>query len=291
MLRRFYCRCCSQRGGLPSLLPAYPAFSLLCCPHPPSPLPLRGRGRLKVYFAGGFAPGTPALNRLRHLQSLPLLCPAGACLLCRLPTPPLASLSAPYPPAPLPRRGRGRPRFFHARGSAPCIPGAEPKRRWEQGRTTRPAGQRARLVAGSTCLCCARRGGACPLCRLLLPAFSLLSCPLSPRPPSPAGKGVTKSLFRRGLRPRHPCTESLAALARPANPAPAGDSFSASPVRCKTDRTAFLLAVPAAKERGDRGRGTSAFEMVLSPGAGIASAAGKIALRARAGGIGGRKAS
>ena len=32
-------------------------------------------------------------------------------------------------------------------------------------------------------------------------------------------------------------------------------------------------AVPAAKERGDRGRGTSAFEMVLSPGAGIASAA------------------
>ena len=28
--------------------------------------------------------------------------------------------------------------------------------------------------------------------------------------------------------------------------------------------------MPAAKERGDRGRGTSAFEMVLSPGAGIA---------------------
>ena len=50
--------------------------------------------------------------------------------------------------------------------------------------------------------------------------------------------------------------------------------LSASPVRCKTDRTAFLLAVPAAKERGDRGRGTSAFEMVLSPGAGRASAGG-----------------
>ena len=40
-------------------------------PYPPSPLPRRGRGRLKVYFAGGFAPGTPALNRLRHLQTLP----------------------------------------------------------------------------------------------------------------------------------------------------------------------------------------------------------------------------
>ena len=50
--------------------------------------------------------------------------------------------------------------------------------------------------------------------------------------------------------------------------------------RRKTDRTAFLWAVPAAKERGDRGRwnypsqATAAFEMVLSPGAGIASAAG-----------------
>ena len=32
--------------------------------------------------------------------------------------------------------------------------------------------------------------------------------------------------------------------------------------------------MPVAKERGDRGRGTSAFEMVLSPGAGRASAAG-----------------
>ena len=40
------------------------------------------------------------------------------------------------------------------------------------------------------------------------------------------------------------------------------------------------MAVPAAKERGDRGRwnypsqATAAFEMILSPGAGIASAAG-----------------
>ena len=31
---------------------------------------------------------------------------------------------------------------------------------------------------------------------------------------------------------------------------------SESPTRRKTDRTAFLLAVPVAKERGDRGRGT-----------------------------------
>ena len=64
-------------GGLPSLPPANPAFSFVFCPHPPNPLPLRGRGSPKVYFAGGFAPGTPTLNRPRHLQTLPSRHPAG----------------------------------------------------------------------------------------------------------------------------------------------------------------------------------------------------------------------
>ena len=40
------CRCSTPEGGLPSWSPAYPAFSLLSRPHPPAPLPLRGRGRL-----------------------------------------------------------------------------------------------------------------------------------------------------------------------------------------------------------------------------------------------------
>ena len=47
-------------------------------PYPPDPLPRWGRGRFLVYFAGGFAPGTPAFNRLRHLQNLPSKYPAGA---------------------------------------------------------------------------------------------------------------------------------------------------------------------------------------------------------------------
>ncbi len=60
--------------------PASPAFSFIFCPHPPAPLPLRGRGRLKVYFAGGFAPGTPALNRLRHWLASAFPIPrGGAC--------------------------------------------------------------------------------------------------------------------------------------------------------------------------------------------------------------------
>ena len=68
------CPCRPLRGGLPSLPLANPAFSFLFSPHPPRPLPLRGRGSPKVYFAGGSAPGTPALNRLRHLQNLPSGC-------------------------------------------------------------------------------------------------------------------------------------------------------------------------------------------------------------------------
>ena len=58
------------------------------------------------------------------------------------------------------------------------------------------------------------------------PAFSLAFCPLSPRPPSPAGKGETQSSFRRGLRPRYPGTEPLAALTEPAKQVPGGGELA-----------------------------------------------------------------
>ena len=143
-------------GGLPSLSPADSAFSLLCCPHPPCPLPLRGRGRDYCYLMQGALPlASPRLRRKRHglnlrcrcplgacpagcRLTLPLWCPQGACLLCRLPAPPFACFFAPIPPPALAERS------------------------------------------------------------------------------SPAGKGETQSLFRRGLRPRRPCTEPLAALTDPA---------------------------------------------------------------------------
>ena len=59
------------------LLCCPPALPLVCLPAPipPAPFPA-GRGGPKVYFAGGSAPGTPALNRLRHLQTLPNRYPA-----------------------------------------------------------------------------------------------------------------------------------------------------------------------------------------------------------------------
>ena len=69
-------------GGLLCLPSAYPAFSFPSCPLSPRPrsqsaLPRWGRGSPKVYFAGGFAPGTPAFDRLQHLQALPCKYPCG----------------------------------------------------------------------------------------------------------------------------------------------------------------------------------------------------------------------
>ena len=67
-------------GACPLCRP--PTLPLVCCfaPYPPNPLPRRGRGRFFCFLMQGASPlASPALNRLRHLQSLPLWCPEGAC--------------------------------------------------------------------------------------------------------------------------------------------------------------------------------------------------------------------
>ena len=113
-------------GGVPALSPPCPALACFPAPYPPDPLPLRGRGRPKVYFAGGFAPGTPTFNRLRHLQNLPSRYPAGGVPALSPPCPALACFPAPYPPDPLPRRGRGRPKVYFAGGYRPRHPCTKP---------------------------------------------------------------------------------------------------------------------------------------------------------------------
>ena len=151
-------------------------------------------------------------------------------------------------------------------------------------------------VAGAAGVSDTRRG-ACPVGRLpTLPLPSFL--PPIPPSPFPGGEGGAPKFISPGASPPAPlhltacgtyrtCQAGTRSGALPLArrgcggvPIPCEGAPSASPVRRKTDRTAILLAVPPAKERGDRGRwnypsqATAAFEMVLSPGAGAASAAG-----------------
>ena len=127
-------------GGLPGWSPAYPAFTFFSAPYPPSPLPQRGRGRPRLFHARGFAPCIPATEPARHWFALPLwktqwgACPGvagaagvsdtrrGACPVGRLPTLPLVYFPAPYPPSPLPQRGRGRLQVISCKGLRPLHP-------------------------------------------------------------------------------------------------------------------------------------------------------------------------
>ena len=215
-------------GGLPSLPPAYPPSVYFPAPYSPTPLPRRSRGRTThpagvclrnrqlaakpieqpFYWRcrqprrGGT--GGEELRRLRwssppgQIEQVPR---GLAFFVACLPTLPSVYFPAPYPPDPLPRRGRGRPRLFHARGFAPCIPGAEPGRHRSRGRI-------ARWRRGLPCLacsprrCCLRRG-ACLLCRLpTLP----LACFPAPYPPSPfpAGEGGDSKFISPGAPPPAP---------------------------------------------------------------------------------------
>ena len=130
-------------------LPTLP-LALPFAPIPPPPSP-SGEGGDQGYFMQGAPPlASPRLSRRRHGLHLRCRCPlgclpgwsptdlavpesvGGACPLCRLPPPAFSFAFCPHPPNPrsqsaLPLRGRGRPRLFHARGSAPCIPAPEPE--------------------------------------------------------------------------------------------------------------------------------------------------------------------
>ena len=75
---------------------------------------------------------------------------------------------------------------------------------------------------GYPCRCGKRNGGACLSPRLPTLPLVYFPAPYPPAPPSPAGKGEAISLFRRGLRPRHPCIRPFATLTVPAVQVPSG---------------------------------------------------------------------
>ena len=120
-------------------------------------------------------------------------------------------------------------------GASPLAsPRAEPGRHWEMGANHAPG------------------GGGCLVCCLPIVPLACFPAPIPPCP-LPGGKGESQSLFRRGLRPRHPGIKPPAALTEPAKRVPCAWEPA---FRRKTERTAFPWAVPAAKERGIGGDGT-----------------------------------
>ena len=177
---------------------------------------LVGQGRVIPHPAGGLP--------LRCRLTLPPLYPAGGLPSLPPATPAFSLLYCPIPPAPFPV-GRGRPRLFHARGFAPCIPGAEPGRHWGRGRTTHPAGELAPAVPAYLAAA-VPGGGACLLCRPLpLP----LACFVAPVPPTrarralfPAGRGRPRLFHARGFAPCILSIRPPAALTDPAEAAPCG---------------------------------------------------------------------
>ena len=77
--------CCTGAQGGVCLSPRLPTMPFVCrfSPIPPSPLAERSsrrEGGDQGYFMQGASPlASPALNRLRHLQTLPFRCPGKAC--------------------------------------------------------------------------------------------------------------------------------------------------------------------------------------------------------------------
>ena len=49
-------------GGVPGWSPAYPAFALLSCPYPSTPLPRWGRGTKDIFMQGASPLASPGLN-------------------------------------------------------------------------------------------------------------------------------------------------------------------------------------------------------------------------------------
>ena len=176
-------------------------------------------------------------------------CPRrGVCLLCRPPTVPFACFPAPYPPSPLPQRGRGRPRLFHARGFAPCIPAPEPEAALARRALAVPAGAHRGLVAGSPCRPCPRRG-VCLLCRSPTVPFACFPAPYPPTPLPRRGRGSPKVYFAGGFAPGTPAFNRLRHLQNLPSRCPAGGLPGWSPAYPAF--TFFLPPIPLPQ----RGRG------------------------------------
>ena len=184
-------------GGLPFWLPAYPAFSLLFCPpspkgkdSPPPPFP-DGEGGVFWFIPPGAPPPAPrALDRLRHLQTLPNRCPAEGLPFWLLAYPAFRFLFCPIPPPPSRREG-GNQGYFMQGASPLAFPRLSRKRHGLNLQNKYPM-------------------GGLPFWLPAYSAFSLFFCPPSPKgkdsppPPFPDGEGGVFWFIPPGAPPPAP---------------------------------------------------------------------------------------
>ena len=151
---------CGVRGWLALFVACLPCLSFCFCPLSPQPPSPAGKGENQSFLMQGASPlASPALDRLRHLQSLPLWCPQGGLPSLSPVAPlPLPSFLPPIPPTPFPGGEGGESKFSYARGFAPCIPATEPTRHLLD--LPRPCPRRGACPGGtgSTCHPYPRRG-------------------------------------------------------------------------------------------------------------------------------------
>ena len=219
------------KGGLAFLLACPPRlwFTFLP-PIPPTPFPGGEGGDYKFISPGASPPAPLRLNPRgacspcrcgTRRRACPRRCrrggrwryPAGACLLCRPPTPPLVCFLSPIPLPALAERssppGKGEILGYFMQGASPPAPlAAEPERRllalplWYPAEGVPPA-LPARRALAVPC-------GGLPSLSPAYPAFSLLSFPHPPararRALFPSGEGGDFRLFHaRGFAPGTPC--------------------------------------------------------------------------------------
>ena len=182
---------------------------------------MRSFYHISVMIARGISESVMIAGRIsqsscRSRLSPPLWCSAGGLLSLSPANPAFGLLSCPLSPRPaLAERsspvGKGETISLFRRGLRPRHPCIKPFAALTVPAVQVPSGVAQAGGRLPTLPFRHPQGGLLSLSPAY-PAFGLLSCPLSPRPPSPPGKGETISLFRRGLRPRHPCIRPFATL-------------------------------------------------------------------------------
>ena len=145
-------------------------------------------------------------------------------------------ISFPHPPDPLPG-GKGETKVIFMQGASPlATPGLSGTRHWFD-------------------LPVRQFGGGLLSCLPANPAFSLIFCPLSPRSPSPAGKGENHSFLMQGASPL--ATSRLnprgtASGSAPGTPVPAPEAARVFRAGCSAGRglTPTFLLLPPQSSKG-----------------------------------------